>query len=184
MINFLNNWIEQITISVIIVSIFELILPKGNIKKYIKVVLGIYIIFCMISPFVDSFALYDLQDFDVSKYVENDTSSNLNQQSMDSRLQELYIDELKKDISKKVEENGYSVLKCDIEAVLDKEAKNPGIHNIKLNITQKGIGKVETIEIGNTKKEETKEEQNVKKIKKELADFYEISESIIEIKIK
>ena len=39
MINFLSNWIEQIAIAVIIVSIFELILPKGNLKKYIKEVL-------------------------------------------------------------------------------------------------------------------------------------------------
>ena len=53
MINFLSNWIEQIAIAVIIVSIFELILPKGNLKKYIKLVLGIYIIFCMIYPFVN-----------------------------------------------------------------------------------------------------------------------------------
>ena len=51
MINFLSNWIEQITLSVIIVSIFELILPKGNLKKYIKVVLGVYIIYCFILLF-------------------------------------------------------------------------------------------------------------------------------------
>ena len=36
MINFLSDWIEQIAIAVIIVSIFELILPKGNLKKYIN----------------------------------------------------------------------------------------------------------------------------------------------------
>ena len=39
MINFLSNWIEQIAIAVIIVSIFELILPKGNLKKYIDIIL-------------------------------------------------------------------------------------------------------------------------------------------------
>ena len=39
MIDFLSNWVEQITIGVVIAGIFELILPKGNIKKYIKVVI-------------------------------------------------------------------------------------------------------------------------------------------------
>ena len=54
MISFLKRWTSEIVVAVIIVSIFELILPNGNLKKYIKVVLGIYIVFCMISPFVDS----------------------------------------------------------------------------------------------------------------------------------
>ena len=79
MISFLKNWIEQIVISVIIVSIFELLIPNGKIKKYIKVVLGIYIIFCIISPFV-------------------------NQESMDLRLQDLYIEQLENDVKKKIEE--------------------------------------------------------------------------------
>ena len=78
MINFLSNWIEQIAIAVIIVSIFELILPKGNLKKYIKVVLGIYIIFCMISPFVNSSALYDIGNIDLEKYTQNNISNTTN----------------------------------------------------------------------------------------------------------
>ena len=89
MISFLSNWIEQITISVIIVSVFELILPKGNLKKYIKVVLGVYIIFCFISPFVNSANLYNVNDIDLEKVAENltkDVGKNTGQQSMDNRL--------------------------------------------------------------------------------------------------
>lgn len=71
MINFLSKWIEGIAIAVIIASIFEMILPDGNIKKYIKIVLGIYIIFSIISPFVDSKELYSLN---ISKEI--DTYSN------------------------------------------------------------------------------------------------------------
>ena len=58
MIKFLSTWIGQITISVIIVSIFEMVLPSGNIKKYIKVILSVYIIYCMISPFVNNKNLF------------------------------------------------------------------------------------------------------------------------------
>ena len=57
---FLRNWIEQIALAVIIVSIFEMLLPSGKTKKYIKMVLGIFIVFSIISPFVDSKALYNL----------------------------------------------------------------------------------------------------------------------------
>ena len=45
MIEFLSKWIEGIAIAVIIASIFEMILPNGNVKKYVKVILSIYIVF-------------------------------------------------------------------------------------------------------------------------------------------
>ena len=61
MINFLSNWIEGIAIAAIIASIFEMIIPNGNIKKYIKVILGIYVVFSIIAPFVDSKALYSIK---------------------------------------------------------------------------------------------------------------------------
>ena len=81
MINFLGKWIEGIAIAVIIASIFEMILPDGNIKKYVKIVLGIYIIFSIISPFVDRKELYNLNIFkEIETYsnniVSNETNSN------------------------------------------------------------------------------------------------------------
>ena len=58
--------------SIIIASIFEMIIPKGNIKKYIKMILGIYVIFSIISPFVDSKALYSINVSEVmDDYTEN-----------------------------------------------------------------------------------------------------------------
>lgn len=106
MISFLKNWIEQIVISVIIVSIFELLIPNGKIKKYIKVVLGIYIIFCIISPFVNSTELYNISEVNLDEYIQNMTKTEtvVNQESMDLRLQDLYIEQLENDVKKKVEE--------------------------------------------------------------------------------
>ena len=184
MISFLSNWIEQITISIITVSIFELILPKGNLKKYIKVVLGIYIIFCIISPFVNTSKLYDLENFDTNKLAK-EKSSSVNQESMDKRLQNLYIDELKKDISKKVNENGYNVEKIDIDANLQQDSENPGIHNIDLVITNNKIESVKKVEIGNKKEDETKQNnENIEKIKEELEKDYEVDKKIINVKLE
>ena len=182
MISFLSNWIEQIAISVIIVSIFELILPKGNLKKYIKVVLGVYIIFCLISPFVNSSALYDIGELDLEKYTQNITyNTNVNQESMDLRLQNLYIEEMKKDISKKVDENGYKVLKCDIDAELSSSSENAGIHSINLSLGKKDIEKVE---IDFSKQQDETNDSNVEKIREEIAQNYEIDKSLVKIKIR
>ena len=162
MINFLSNWIEQIAIAVIIVSIIELILPKGNLKKYIKVVLGIYIIFCMISPFVNSSALYDIGNIDL-------------------RLQNLYIEEMKRDISKKVEDAGYKLSKCDIDADLNNSSENAGIHRIGLTISRKNIEKVEIDFSNKTNEKNTNEEEQ---IKDDIAKYYEIDKNLINVKIK
>ena len=106
MIKFLSSWVEQIAIALIIVTIFEMIVPNGNLKKYIKIVLGMYIIFVIISPIVNNKKI-DWNNFKIDKYVSNfnnkEATSNY---SMDKRLQELYLEELKKNISIQVEQSG------------------------------------------------------------------------------
>ena len=190
MIEFLSNWVQQIALSVIIVSIFELILPKGNLKKYIKVILGVYVVFCLISPFVDSQALYKLQDIDLGSYVEDKTKNiqsednNVNQESMDLRLSQLYIEQLEKDIEKKVESNGYKMVKCNIDADLKSSSDNPGIHKIDLTLSKNNIN-IEDINI-NTKKIGSDEQidNNTENLKESIANTYEISKDIITIKLK
>ena len=166
MIEFLSNWIEQIAITIIIVSIFELILPDGKLKKYIKIILGVYVVFCIISPFVDN-SLYSfdkLDEIDLSDYVENETlaeNMTVNQESMDLRLQELYIQELENNIEAQVQEYGYNMSKCDIDADLNSSSENPGIHSIKLELQEKGrISNIESVEINISNNTNIEEDQN------------------------
>ena len=188
MINFLSTWIGQIVISVIIVTIFEMILPNGNLKKYIKAILGIYIIYCIITPFVNKDKLFDLDKFNLEKYTTNNlTQSNINQESMDKRLEKLYIEELERNIDAKIKEYGYEIYKCKIDAILNSNKENPGIHSI--NLTVKKVDKnieVDKVEISNTKsnqKEENKDEI-IEEMKQQIAEYLEISKDIVNIKLK
>ena len=52
MINWLSDWAEAIIIAVIIGTIIEMLLPEGNCKKYIKVVIGIYVMFTIVNPII------------------------------------------------------------------------------------------------------------------------------------
>ncbi len=52
MISNISSWAEQIVIAVIIAIILEMVLPKGNSKKYIKTVIGIYILYIIILPVI------------------------------------------------------------------------------------------------------------------------------------
>lgn len=193
MIEYLSTWIEQIIIALIVASIFEMILPNGNIKKYVKMVLSIYVIFNIISPFVNTDKLYSLASKEVDSYIGNitESKSSSNQISNDSAYKKLYIQELEKNLEDRIKEYGYYTKECEIEAVLDKDAFNAGINRITLvisknNTSVKEVNQIQKVEIN--KNEEiietnanVKNSEEVKKMKKELSEIYEIDESIIYI---
>ena len=57
MISWLSKWAQGIIVAVIIATLIELILPNGSSKKYVKVVIGIYILFTIISPVIEMMIL-------------------------------------------------------------------------------------------------------------------------------
>ena len=158
MISFLSSWIEQIIIAIIIVSILEMLLPSGNIKKYVKIILSVFVIFNIISPFVNSTDLYDISFENIDTNVNNsktlNTSNSIDQSSMDKRLQELYVEELEDNIKTKIEENGYFVKKCKVDAILDSSSSNAGIKKITLVVAKDKdyIKHVEKVNIGEKNK--------------------------------
>ena len=66
MISKINVWTQGILIATIIAIIIQLILPENKNKKYIKVVIGIYILFCIIHPVVGKSV--NLEDYDLENY--------------------------------------------------------------------------------------------------------------------
>ena len=48
MINAMSTWAKSIILAVIVSTIIQMILPEGNNKKYIKTVIGLYILFTII----------------------------------------------------------------------------------------------------------------------------------------
>ena len=163
MIKFLSSWVEGIAIAVIVASIFEMILPNGNIKKYVKIVLGIFIIFNIISPFVSGNVF---NSFDLEKELENYTSNtNLSASpNKQNSLAEMYINTFENDIKKQVEEQGYSVKKCKVDASFDTEKNDFGINKI-------------TIIIGTKNKEKSSNMVNIKDV--EIIDIH-IGNEVVE----
>ena len=52
----ISMWSRSIVVSVIITVVIEMILPENNSKKYIKIVLGIFVVYSIISPVFDFFS--------------------------------------------------------------------------------------------------------------------------------
>lgn len=134
MIEFMSSWVKGLGLAIVIVSILEMLLPNNKTKKYIRVVMGVYILFTIISPFVSNQEVFHLNDINLEEYSTAQTSTSLNQTSMDERIKELYIEELEKDITKKLTEKGYEVTSCKVKAEISDKEEETKISKIKVNV--------------------------------------------------
>ena len=166
MIEILSSWAKDIILAVIVISILEMILPNNKTKKYVKMVMGIYLLFNIISPIIKNKDIFEINEFDISNYQNQYTSevasSNLDQTSMDKRLKEIYIDELEKDIETKLENKGYIVNSCKVDANLEENEENSGIQKIVLDIEETNVENTENTDANNNQKENNKVQQNSK----------------------
>lgn len=146
MIDFLSSWVKNLGLAIVIVSILEMLLPNNKTKKYIKIVLGIFVIFNIISPLINNKEVFSVESFDLDQY-SNSVNSNetVNQESMDRRIEELYIEELEKDITKKLEEKGYSIKTCSVDATIENE-EDTRINKIKVDLEKKNEENTKEIE--------------------------------------
>ena len=208
MIEFLSKWIEGIAITVIIASIFEMILPNGNIKKYVKVILGIYVIFSIISPFTNNKVMgnFDLSK-KIEKYSENIETKDFSkdESSSEKKLNSIYENTFEKELIKTIEKEGFIVYKCEVKGNFNAEEENAGISKINIIIEDKKITKKKSeenneikienvneikkveINIDNKTPNEAEEEVNAKDVdtlRKYLSKHYEIDKGIIDIHVR
>lgn len=204
MIEFISTWVKGLGVAIVIVSIIEMILPNNKTKKYIKMVLGIYIIFNIISPLVKNKDKLNLENLNLNNYTAS-TSASVDQTSMNKRIEILYENELEKDITAKLKEKGYELSECKVTAKIDENENNKDetkISNIKIKVEKKvakqqeennvenkivtGIQQIKKVDIGKAKEKETKNSSKISKaeledIKKFLIEEYEVNEKCLEI---
>lgn len=134
MIEFMSSWVKGLGLAVVIVSILEMLLPNNRTKKYIRMVMGLYVLFTIISPFLSNQEIFDMNNINLEDYTSVSASTNLDQNSMDKRIEELYIQELEKDIIKKIKEQGYEVTSCKVKAQISDKEEETKITKIKVHV--------------------------------------------------
>ena len=139
MIDFLSNWAQGIIVAVIIATIIEMILPNGSSKKYVKVVVGIYILFTIISPIITKFSSnnFNINDIlDTKAYEEQMAKSDEDiskkiEENNNRTIKDIYQSNLESDIKAKLKDKGYEVLNTYIQI---REDENYTIEFISLSL--------------------------------------------------
>ena len=165
MIEFLSSWAKSLGLAIIVISILEMLLPNNKIKKYVRMVFGLYIIFNIISPFVNNKDILDVSSYDFNEYIGDYATNQTNEEetSMNSRIEEIYIEELEKDITQKIEDLGYQVITCNVYATLSSENEENYIEEIELTVEK-------SKEQGNAKNKNTEENQQEETIEDKLVE--------------
>lgn len=197
--NWIRNWSEGIIISIIVATLIEMVLPNNNSKKYIKILIGIFVVYNIISPVIDVFGGKDLDRcIEVGDVLptsvsveENYEDININAQNS---IKNIYAENLEQNLRASVKDIGYEAGNVSIKISNDNKYN---IDKIDLQIVKKNINDKEekqvysivdtvkhvTINIsGNAKQENTIINDGDKDtIKKHIEQVYDVSSDKISV---
>lgn len=112
----LKMWCEGLIIAILISVIIEIILPEENNKKYAKVIIGIYILYVIVSPVLELFdGKVDFEFF--SDYKTQETYTNV-----DNKIKDIYILGIEENIKNELLNMGLDVE--NIQVIVDSEYEN------------------------------------------------------------
>lgn len=189
MITFLKTWSNQIIVALMIATIFEMILPNENNKKYIKMIIGLYVLFTVIQPVVTKITGKNLEmaDFNYKKYFKEDILEASSQDFEDNNsklIEQAYIDNIKNDMKVKIKQKGYEIISNNIHITKNEYSESYGsLESIEMNVKKIEEGKNENtinvikiedvdISVGNVTNTKSKEKSNLpEKDKIELIEY-------------
>ena len=169
MIKFFRNWCEGIIVAVVISIIIETILPEGKNKKYVNIIVGIYLIFTILSPFLSKFNNRELNNIDLPTIqTSNDIKNTAN-------IRQLYLDGIKESIKSNIN-NKFAYKINDLEISYDENYEN--INKIIIRIKKSNTNEIEKIQIGNN----IEKKENYSELIEYLNENYNIDKQNIIIK--
>lgn len=158
----LKQWCEGIVIAIIITIIIEMLIPDSN-KKYVKVVIGIYIMFVSLNPLLELLH-YDINFENILGLDTVQTSTNV-----DTKIKDVYVLGIEEKIKEDIENLGYTVE--IVQVLVDENYENISEIYLKVDNNKSSNDiKIEEVSIG--KKENIKNQYN------DIVSFLETNYSV------
>lgn len=191
-ISFISTWLKDIVVLFILISIAELIMPKGNMKKYINMVIGLLIIFTIISPFAKLLKLnFNLEQTVFNYSKENIFESKENNElsiQQEEQIKKIYKEKISNEISELIEEKtDYKVLDI-VVGIIEKEESYGEIDYLDIVIgketqtTSKSkiyVEKVKSVEINSGPKENNVSDGEYEELKELISNSYLVAKDRI-----
>lgn len=188
----ISSWAGQIVIAVVVVTILEMILPNSNNKKYIKTIIGIYVLFIIVSPIVTYF-FKDNFNFDTILGAYSIETNDIDEKKdltipTNNQVEKLYIKEVEKEIKQEIEKQGYETKALETNVNID----NGEITHLKIiisktnnqnnSVIENSIVKPINIQISKNEVNEVEKnisEEDIEKIKEALEEIYKLEKEKI-----
>lgn len=190
--------------AVVIVTIIEMILPNNGNGKYVKMVMGVFVLFTIISPIINKFSNNINNNIKFDSYIETSITSSAYENmelNNEDAIKKMYEENLKIDIKNKILQKGYSVGDINLE-ILNNEEYTLNKINVKIiakseqGNNQNNNSNVTTIvdniqnikiDIGGSRRDENNEQQEKsvitesekRKLIEYLSGVYEVKETNI-----
>ncbi len=114
MISNISSWAQGIIIAIIVGSIIQMLLPENKNKKYIKLVIGVYILFYIINPVVGK--QLNLNEFNLDEYLSVDAKTNSEETDIyDNTVKETFKNKVIYNIKSQLNSKGYESDNIKIE---------------------------------------------------------------------
>ena len=182
MIKFINSWAQGIILAVIIATIIEIILPEGKNKKYVKTVIGIYILFTIIYPLINKFTKLNINTLieNTTKQMSTYQENNSLKIDTDKYIESTYKKKIEEDIKNKANEKNLNITFLNVYIETEDENRYGMLNNLVMKV-EKGktkeknsntVNQIKEVNISkNVQNNETIENKTV--TEKEINEFKE-----------
>lgn len=183
MIKFINSWAQGIILAVIIATIIEIILPEGKNKKYVKTVIGVYILFTIIYPLINKFTKTNINTLieNTTKQMSTYQENNSLKIDTDKYIESTYKKKIEEDIRKRANEKNLNITSLNVYIETEDENRygmlNSLVMKVEKNETSKknnDVNQIKEINISkNVQNNEIIENKDKTVTEKEVNEFKE-----------
>lgn len=202
MAEFLKSWAINVVTVAIFVTFLEILLPSSSMKRYIRMIIGLLIIYVIINPFINlinkdiNIEREVFANIDKMNRIKYETKGEI-QDLQAKQIAEIYKAKIAREIKGLVESNSeYTVLRTSIDIIEDSNDEDFGlIRRMEIHVTKdspqsdKGPDKIQVPnvkEVNITIKNESQEDKTItskdsNKIQEIICNYYKIAKEDVHV---
>lgn len=120
---FIFSWIKDIVLLFIIITLVDLVMPKGSMRRYINFVVGLLIIFTVVNPFINLSNIDFQLDREVFRNIDNVSKYDESVlEDQNEQIEYIYKDKMAADIKTYLEDHtDYAVSSLNLDINKDED---------------------------------------------------------------